>query len=125
MTFSTSNTTSNAPTSKPNALHFYPTGIADSNATLVGHYPAPSESRAPARRTVDYDAAFGNLATVYGFGGALAGPPPVNPSGSRSSASRKAKTVPLPSTASAGDAAFGNVATVYGASGAFPAPVDA
>ncbi|KAI0322103.1 hypothetical protein OF83DRAFT_1080513 [Amylostereum chailletii] len=97
-----------------------PSSANDSNATLVNPF-APTPKSKP--RVRDYDASFGALASVYGYGGALAGPPPVDIVPSKKKAAR-AKPAPADAQRQDENAAFGRVATTYGSSGAFPAPLD-
>ena len=90
--------------------------------TLVNEKPAPRPSQ-PRTQPLE---AFGALAGTYGYGGTLAGPPPVNPSGSKKAEKARkaaekaaATTATTPATHSNSSAALINT---YGYAGTLAGP---
>ncbi|KZV72309.1 hypothetical protein PENSPDRAFT_751049 [Peniophora sp. CONT] len=99
----------------------------DSMLTLVNEKAASNNTQQPRTKPLE---AFGALAGTYGYGGILAGPPPVNPSGSKKAEkARKAagKTsrdehAATASAAASAPGAFESLAGAYGFCGALPGP---
>ncbi|KAI0042597.1 hypothetical protein FA95DRAFT_1682445 [Auriscalpium vulgare] len=98
----------------------------DSHATLVGN--APSKSSTAASTPRDYEAAFGNLSSSYGFGAPL--PSPASSSLPSRKHSRKSTSLPAPPPPTPSpsytpphrdyQAAFGDLSAAYGYGGSAP-----